>query len=117
MAHGFLAEEEAMIPGYASEKLASAVGYMACSNETLQKRLEVAYSEFHSLIPADFSEELGEKYLDIVSQLTKKGSMPATAATMTDHEAFGIAAAIVNLFFAVVGVKEASPVFNTASFL
>lgn len=106
-----------MIPAYASEQLASAVGYMACSNETLQKRLEVAYTEFHSLIPADLSEELREKYLDIVSQLTKKGSMPATAAAMTDHEAFGIAESIVDLFFAVVGVKKAGPVFNTASFL
>ena len=106
-----------MIPGYASAKLASAVGYMACSSETLQKGLEVAYTEFHPLIPAEFSGELREKYVDIVSQLTKKGSVPTTVAAMTNHEAFGIAESIVDLFFAVVGVKKAGPVFSTTFLL
>ena len=106
-----------MIPSFATERLAAAVRYMACSNETLQKRLEGAYAEFHPLIPADFSEEMGAKYLAVVSQLTMKGSVSATAASMTDREALEIAASILDLFFALVGAKEARPVFNTASFL
>lgn len=100
-----------MIPSFASERLASAVRCMACGNEPLQKRLEGAYAEFHPLIPADFPKGLDKKYLDILSRLTREGSVRDTTSAMSDEEAVEIAASIVDLFFAVVGVKQAYPVF------
>lgn len=105
-----------MIPSFASERLASAVRCMACGNEPLQQRLEGAYAEFHPLIPADFPEGLDKKYLDIFSRLTRNGSVRDTTSAMSDQEASGIAASIVDLFFAVVGLKQAYPVF-TKTFL
>ncbi len=100
-----------MIPSFASERLASAVRCMACGREPIQQRLEEAYAELHPLIPADFPEGLRQKYVDIISRLTGKGSVRDTISTMPDQEAAGIAASIVDLFFAEAGVKRMYPAF------
>ncbi len=100
-----------MIPNYASDRLAAAVRHMACSSDPLQKRVEAAYLEFHPLIAADFPEELRRKYLDIVSQLTPNKGVRDIKIAMSELEASGIAASIVDLFFEVAAVRKTSPEF------
>ena len=87
---------------YASEKLSNAIRYMACSNATLQKRLEGAHEEFCTLEPADFPEDMSKRHAEILSRLTKEqGSVPSTTVVMSDDEAYEVATLILDLFFAV----------------
>jgi len=96
-----------MIPNYALEQFYSALRQMACRNERLQRRLEYAYAELEPLIAADFPDDMGEKFRDLMSRLTREGSISKTTAAMSDHEAAAVASLLLNLFFSLEAVNKA----------
>jgi hypothetical protein len=94
-----------MIPGYALQQLRAASSILTRGQNFLQRRLESAYEELELLIAADFPAGLGKDYTDIVSRLTRLGSVAETVAAMSDNEAAHIASLISALHFAT----EAAP--------
>jgi hypothetical protein len=100
---------ESMIPKYALQQLRAAVFLLERGGDPLKRRLEAAYRELEPLIASDFPDRLGQDFAEVVSQLTRLGSVAATTHSMTDREASQIAASIVKLHSATEAAELGQP--------
>lgn len=99
---------------YASEKFMVAVHSMAVSIDRLQKRLEYAYSSFHTLSVDDFpTKELKDAFAEIMKRLTadksdsEEGYVPRTLRLMSDADSRDLAERIVSLYHAIESERHA----------
>lgn len=93
-----------MSEDYEREKLGNAVDALAASAAPIQKRLEYAFTAFHTLMAHGFTDsERAAEFKVITDRLTadksdnEAGHVPTTTARLTDDEAVEIAQLIVDL--------------------
>jgi hypothetical protein len=98
--------EDSMIPGYALQQLRAAVSMLSGGQDRLQRRLRSAYRELEPLIAADFPDDLGKDYSEVMSRLTNVGAAETTPA-MSNEEASQLAASIVKLHHALETTESA----------